>query len=808
MKKIILIFVCISIAVFFLFIGCEKKKALEPAREEVITELPQEEGAVQEREPEREMDPGKEPVREREPEKELERELEPEKEPIRVTKMEKEPVGEPQPEALEPESHTTGVVTYASGEVFIDRGARWSALDVDDAVSQKNRIKTETDSFCEIQFTDFGIIRIQESTEVAIADLFLTEDQNRVKVRLDGGKLLCKVSKLSKGEEFQVRTSTALAGVRGTEFMVDARKEDNSVLFAVKEGSVSVLPVAVADKIEEIRDNLKTEAAKDTLSEISVPEIIVTEDRELFIQQEEVQKVAEQFEPVSKIIEEKVKRIDQKVMVFEEKERKIETKGRAARDREVRELEEIKADIVELQNEVISVTGEKTESVKDTLKAPVAVSKPSVNALTEIEKMETKDFVIAVLLEPKEEAREKKPAYTKLSIRVVPADAIIFVDGDEAGKGRFSGLYLPNTELTIRVEREGYIPEEKKISVSEEDIQSITIELKDSPLAWKLKAGDAPLVRKIVGADRRIVVADAVGRLICIDSQGKFLWSYESGNKPNNNSMPVVMGDTVLFSGTRELVALNIATGKEIKRIPIGKGDYSSHIFGRRVAGFNGSVVYPSNNSLLLLDLKSLQETKRISLPEIANSSPAVYGNHILIAGQKGTLLTIDPVSGEVKGQVKSNALQSVCIAPSIVDKGAVFAGRDGTTVFIDLLKNERKWEKKLNLGGGSGIFQDIAASERGVYPYTGTQFYALDSERGTQLFGPVRSTCPPLLQEGTLYFGDREGRLVIMDALTGNIQKRFPLDSTITLEPLALEGDVLVGTKTGTLYRLRPKFM
>jgi len=41
MKKIILIFVCISIAIFFLFIGCEKKKTPEPAREEVITEFPQ-----------------------------------------------------------------------------------------------------------------------------------------------------------------------------------------------------------------------------------------------------------------------------------------------------------------------------------------------------------------------------------------------------------------------------------------------------------------------------------------------------------------------------------------------------------------------------------------------------------------------------------------------------------------------------------------------------------------------------------------------------------------------------------------------
>jgi outer membrane protein assembly factor BamB len=211
---------------------------------------------------------------------------------------------------------------------------------------------------------------------------------------------------------------------------------------------------------------------------------------------------------------------------------------------------------------------------------------------------------------------------------------------------------------------------------------------------------------------------------------------------------------------------------------------------------------------LLLLEPSSLRETYRIALPESTNSSPAVYQDSILIVDQRGELLRINPQTGEITLRIQSNALQPVGIAPSIVGDGAIFAGRDGTTVHIDLKKNEKKWEKKLDLGGGNGIFQDIGASEKGVYPFTGTQFYALDRESGKTLFNPVHSTCPPLYHDGKLYFGDQQKRFLILDALSGKILKTYPLESAINLEPAVFEGDIVVATQSGTIYRLRPPYM
>jgi len=706
----------------------------------------------------------------------------------------------------ETEAFTRGIVMFASGNVSVNNDESWVPLDVEDFVELDNRIKTESDSFCEIQFTDFGIIRIQGNTELLIGEVYLKEDQNKVNVNLKNGKILCKVNKITKGEEFQVRTSTALAGVRGTEFMVTARK-DKSVHFAVKEGTVSVIPVSIADKIAEMKFNLKTETAKEILDEIAVPEIIITDEKEITIEQQEIVEAAQEFEDVAVFIEEKIKEIDEKTVAFEEKEKLAQTSDKELSDRDMQEIQEIKQVIISLKEEVISVSSEKTEEVEEVFKEPEAVSDTIEQELNEIEKMETKEFVIAVLIVPEKAKQEKKPAYTKVTIQVLPKDAKIYIN-DDSGIAKFSGLYLPDTELTIKVEREGYITKEKKIIVLDQEVQSVTIELKNSPVTWKLNIGSTPYIRKVVVSGNNIVIADAYGRVSCINTDGTNIWTVSTKNKPNNNSMPVVIGNVVLFSGSRELAILNLKSGKDIKRIPLGKGNFSSHLFGRRIVQFNENILYPSNNALLFLEPRTFNETSRIELSESSNSAPAVYNNNIIMVNQRGVLCKINPESGLIENRIESDALQPVGIAPVIRNDLAVFAGRDGTIVLTDLMKDENIWEKKIDIGKGTGIFQDVNIGDKAVYPYTGKQFYALSSENGEELYRPVSSTCPPMYYKGKLYFGDSRGQFILMNAETGKILKKYPLDSPITLQPAVYNGDIVVATKSGTIYRLIPKYM
>jgi outer membrane protein assembly factor BamB len=703
---------------------------------------------------------------------------------------------------------------------------------VEDLVEAGDLIKTKSDSFTEIQFMDFGIIRIQENTELIVQNLHLQEEQSKANMKLNKGKMLAKVSKLSKGEEFEVRTSTALAGVRGTEFMVKQEEGSDTASFAVKEGKVSVIPIEVADKIDKLKGELKTEVARDILDEIGVPEILITEDREVELDIKEVEQVAKSYEEMSEEIEEKVREIDEKVAAIEEKQEIVdkeivdkEESGTVEQaeviEESLKEIEEIKAEVEELKEEVIAVSEEKVEEAEKGIEKSVEVSKAVTEELEEIEEIEEKEFVEEIVIASRaegekaeeeigEEAEEvvEEKSYTKLMIKTKPKDARIYIDGDEVGKGKISGLYDPGVEMELRVERQGYLPEEMGVRVFEQEEQELTIILKRDPVVWKYESEGSPFIRGIAISGKNILAANERGKVYRVSAVGKGIWGTETGNSPNNNSMPIVVRNRVVFTGMKELTAMNFKTGAVVKRIPLGKGDYSSHMFGRRVVPFGEGVLYPSNKEVIVLDMETLEETKRIEIPEYSNSTPAVYGESILIVNRKGEMLKIDPDGEGIESSIESTAVQPVSGAPTVVGDRAVFAGRGGTVVLADLKKNEVIWENKIDVSKGVGIFHDIPVGEEGVYPYTGNEFYALSIKKGKEIFKPVLSTGVPLYHEGKLYFGDRRNRLVVMDAVTGKVVKSWELDSKITIQPAIYENDIIVGTESGAIYRINLRYI
>ncbi len=718
-----------------------------------------------------------------------------------------EPVTEvPEASVEEIEAFLDGYITFLSGDVNINRGSEWEPCDVDDFVGIDDSIKTEMESFCEVQFTDFGMIRIQENTEVTMKDINLKEEQNKVDVNLANGDLLCKVKKLRKGDKFQVSTKTALAGVRGTEFVVKTQR-DKATVIAVKEGKVAVIPSEVAEKIEKIKKELKTETAKQTLEEIALPEIIVTDEKEVKFEPEHAQKAVEEFEEISVIIEEKIKEIDEKAVAIEEKEKIIETMKEEEIEEERQVIQEIKEDILSLKQNVVTVVEEKVEEVvNEVFEEPAAASETSIQDFEEIKKMKPKDKEI--ILSKKEAPPEAVSVQTKITIKVTPKDAKIFINDEELGRGKIKGIYTPGTVLIIKAELEGYITQEKEVEVLDQKVQEISIELKKDPVIWSLKADSAPLIRKIVVSGNRIIAADANGKVFCFSTEGKNLWSVSTENDPNENSMPAIIEDRVIFSGSRELLVIDMKTGDILKRLPIGKGDFSSHLFGRRVVQYKENIIYPSDNALLFLDKANLNEIKRIEIPGNSNSSPAVYDNRIILVNQNGILFMIDPETDSIESRIKTEVLQPVGIAPTVRNNLAVFAGSKGTVFLTDLKKREIIWQKKVEGGKIRGVFQDIAMGKNGVYPYNRETFLALSIENGKELFNPVYSTSAPLYSNERLYYGNAKAMFLVMNASTGKIIKSYKLDSAITLEPAVYGNNIVVATKSGTLYLLSPDDM
>lgn len=136
------------------------------------------------------------------------------------------------------------MITFMIGDVM-KNGAK---ARIGDILQEKDIIKTGKDSFCDIKIGD-SLIRVKQMTNVVLAVLIKSGNLENTTIDMDSGKMLCKPKKLIKSETFLVKTPTAVAGVRGTQFTVEADAKGTSRI-KVFEGSVKV-----AKRVRELDAN-------------------------------------------------------------------------------------------------------------------------------------------------------------------------------------------------------------------------------------------------------------------------------------------------------------------------------------------------------------------------------------------------------------------------------------------------------------------------------------------------------------------------------------------------------------------------
>jgi hypothetical protein len=135
-------------------------------------------------------------------------------------------------------------------------------VSVQETVKNGDIIETKDKSSVIVQAGNEFTMRFEENTRVVISSI---ADLSKKEISLNKGKVLSRISKLEKGREYMVKTPTAVASVRGTEFLTDF--SDGKTVVAVGKGKVSVVKidtkeekfadpgkaVVVAEKVE-IRD--------------------------------------------------------------------------------------------------------------------------------------------------------------------------------------------------------------------------------------------------------------------------------------------------------------------------------------------------------------------------------------------------------------------------------------------------------------------------------------------------------------------------------------------------------------------------
>jgi hypothetical protein len=149
------------------------------------------------------------------------------------------------------------VINFILGDVTVND----STVEIGYVLNEEDVINTGSDSFCDVKIGG-SIIRVKEKTKMVLSRILKSQDNENTTLDLDSGKMLCKPKKLLKNESFVVKTPTAVAGVRGTQFTVEA-DQAKTTRIKVYDGKVQIARrvkqlEGATDRMLEIAPTLET----------------------------------------------------------------------------------------------------------------------------------------------------------------------------------------------------------------------------------------------------------------------------------------------------------------------------------------------------------------------------------------------------------------------------------------------------------------------------------------------------------------------------------------------------------------------
>ena len=148
------------------------------------------------------------------------------------------------------------------GEVFIQKQGEeiWLPPEVDIPLEQGDKIRTGKDARAEILMDDGSMVKLEEESELTIKALSADYQKKSISASLFlfFGRMLSNVAKFtSRKSRFDVHTPTLVAGVRGTEFIVETTDSEQTDV-GVFDGKVAVGGLDKEGKLVEKSEVLLT----------------------------------------------------------------------------------------------------------------------------------------------------------------------------------------------------------------------------------------------------------------------------------------------------------------------------------------------------------------------------------------------------------------------------------------------------------------------------------------------------------------------------------------------------------------------
>lgn len=142
------------------------------------------------------------------------------------------------------EDNFSATLTDYDGEISIQKPGEeeWLPVEKNMPLEENDRIKTGSFSFAEILIDDGSLVTVEQNSEITLSELSVDSETKKVEstIFLAFGRLISNIAEFMHRESrYSVHTPTVVAGVRGTEFVVETTDTEKTDV-GVFEGQVAV----------------------------------------------------------------------------------------------------------------------------------------------------------------------------------------------------------------------------------------------------------------------------------------------------------------------------------------------------------------------------------------------------------------------------------------------------------------------------------------------------------------------------------------------------------------------------------------
>ncbi len=314
--------------------------------------------------------------------------------------------------------------------------------------------------------------------------------------------------------------------------------------------------------------------------------------------------------------------------------------------------------------------------------------------------------------------------------------------------------------------------------------------------------------------NEEVIVVDRRGRMSAYDLEtGRRLWRMALGE-------PVSAGPAV----TDELIVVGTRKGQVLaldreSRERLWETGVSSEVLASPVVDGNMVAVMSNDGRLYALRADSgarrwLYDRTMPPLKLRGTSTPMLTSRRVYAGLPNGRVVALDRDDGSLVWEARAGIARGASdiermrdiLGDLVLHQGALFAvSYQGEVVSLDPVQGSTSWNRGLSSSAG------LATDRERVYVTEANgRIWALDRGSGAAIWRQDETeglqATAPVIHQDHLVFADDRGALTWLDASSGDFVARRRLreeDDSISQPPVTADGDLLVLTDRGRLYRV-----